>query len=118
MRICTERRVRMRFLVELFLRISRNDLLSISQSAPSVIAVTLAARGLEYMSASSPKHGFCAVDGKGRSANESGTGRARRPVVSGIGRERCRSQGFGLSATLPLLYGAGALLTAPAGLGL
>ena len=55
----TERNVRIKYFADDFLRISRNDLRSISQRIPSESAVMEAARGLEYISASSPKQGFC-----------------------------------------------------------
>ena len=58
MRTATARSVRVSVSEDDFIKIERNDLRSIAHSEPTVSARTVAARGLPYMRASSPKQGL------------------------------------------------------------
>ena len=58
----TERSVRVRLTAEDFIKMVRNERRSIAHRTPSRTAVTVAARGLEYMSANSPKPGVVQHD--------------------------------------------------------
>ena len=54
----TERSVRSKSTAGDFIRTDRKALRPVAHSTPSVAAVTVAARGFEYMSASSPNEGY------------------------------------------------------------